>query len=100
MERPVACSLDAAAARDRLAEWRTMLGTLVTAVEWPAPNRVRMPLRDDPAGDLVDLARREVACCPFFEFGLEVTADGSALTITVPEGAAPVLRDFATLAST
>ncbi|HEY3722201.1 MAG TPA: hypothetical protein VGN59_02455 [Acidimicrobiia bacterium] len=98
MERPIACSLDDAAARDRLAEWQTALGALVTAVEWPAPNRVRMPLRDDPVA-LLDLARREVACCPFFEFGIEVTAEGSALTVAVPDEAAAVLRDFAALAS-
>lgn len=93
------CSLDDAVARDRLDAWGATLASLVTSVEWPSPDQVRFRLRDQPAGALVDLARLEVACCPFFEFGLEITALGSSLTIRVPSEAAPVLQDLATLAT-
>lgn len=99
MDQPVACSLGNDAVRDRVAAWGSTLAGLVTAVDWPSPEVVCMRLRDEPAGALVDLARLEVACCPFFEFGLEVTADGSVLTVAVPDEATPVLRDFAALAS-
>jgi hypothetical protein len=99
MDRPVACSLDDTAARDRLDAWAATLSSLVTTVEWPSPHEVRFQLRDQPAGAVVDLARLEVACCPFFEFGLEITADGSSLRIQVPADAAPVLRDLAALAT-
>ncbi len=98
MDKAVACSLDDGDARTRLDAWRAALGHGVTAVEWPAPNEVHMRLADVPFADLAELARLEAACCPFFEFRIEITAAGSALIVSVPVDAEGVLRDFASLA--
>jgi hypothetical protein len=45
----------------------------------------------------VDLARREKACCAFFEFSIEVEADASWLSVKVPPDAADTLEDFVSL---
>jgi hypothetical protein len=45
----------------------------------------------------VDLARREKACCAFFEFAIEVEEDASWLSVTVPPDAADALEDLASL---
>jgi hypothetical protein len=36
-----------------------------------------------------DLARREAACCPFFEYRIETTGDALAWTVTNPLGGEP-----------
>ena len=100
MEPPVACSLDAASARSQLEEWRRVLGAVVSIVEWPEPTSLRMGILGDAASvtALLALAEREVACCPFFRFALEVDARGLALVVSVPVDAVPILQDFALLA--
>jgi hypothetical protein len=81
-------------------EWRELLGTIVTAVESPTTNTLRMRLADGAGTDaLVALAQQEVACCPFFSFALEIDALGLVLTASVPPEAAPVLEGFAQLAA-
>ena len=69
-------------------------------VEWQAPTSVRMALR--PEGEwlaaVLALAEREVACCPFFRFAVEIDSRGWGLSITVPADALPVLHDFVLLA--
>jgi hypothetical protein len=37
------------------------------------------------------LAQREKACCPFFEFSLDIGAESLCLRLRVPDDAAPVL---------
>jgi hypothetical protein len=100
MRIPIACSLDAASARSQVDEWRTLLGALVASVEWIAPTSLRLGLRleGDSLTDLLSLAQREVSCCPFFRFAVEVDARGVALVVAVPEDAVSILQDFARLA--
>jgi hypothetical protein len=47
--------------------------------------------------DAVDLAQREKACCPFFEFAIHVDATTCWLVVRVPPEASAVLADLAGL---
>ena len=49
--------------------------------------------------DAADLARREKACCDFFEFSIAIEADALWLSVRVPAEASLVLDDFAQLIS-
>ncbi len=55
-----------------------------------------LTVRDDRAGldDLLDVAQREQACCPFFEFALAIEADRLSLSIRVPPDAVAVLDEL------
>ena len=98
---PIACTLTADARTERTEEWRATLRTSVTAATRKAPGRVELRLADGPsaAGRLVDLVRREKACCGFFSFAVEIDAQGATLVVEVPEDAVAVLDDFAALHS-
>lgn len=95
---PVACTLNATDARVRLAEWRTLFERAVTHVE--VDQRVAR-LHLDPADEVLlataDLARREKACCGFFDFRLLPLADALVLEVEVPADAAAVLGDLVDL---
>ena len=99
MRVPIACTLDAGAATDRMDEWRHTLRTSVMAVTRTAPGRIELRLVDGPtaAGRLVDLARREKACCRFFTFTVEIDAEGATMVVEVPGDAVAVLDDLAAL---
>jgi hypothetical protein len=101
MHEPIACSLDATDARTQLGEWQAALGAAVVSVERTSAETVRMTLRPELDGitTLLGLARREVACCPFFRFAVEIDTRGAALTISVPPEAATVLDAFTELAT-
>lgn len=98
---PISCSLNSEAAADRIEEWRTALRTSVTSTARTAAGRVDLRLADGPiaAGRLVDLARREKACCGFFTFTVEIDADGATMVVEVPDSAAAILDDFADLST-
>lgn len=101
MKVPIACTLSAENAADRVDEWRAALAATVTAVSRPAPSRAELRLAGDP-GDiavLVDLARWEKACCAFFGFAFDVDQDGVVLAVSVPDDAVEVLDGFAALAA-
>jgi hypothetical protein len=99
MQVPIACTLQADAATDRIAEWRDALHTSVTAAMRTSAGRVELRLADGPAaaGQLVDLARREKACCGFFTFTVRIDAEGATMVVEVPGDAAPILDDFVAL---
>ncbi len=99
MQIPIACNLDVPAATDRIEEWRNALRTSVTAAIRTAPGRVELRLANGPtaAGHLVDLARREKACCEFFTFTVEIEAEGATMVVQVPDHATAVLDDFVSL---
>jgi hypothetical protein len=44
--------------------------------------------------ELVQLAQREKACCPFFDFSLIIDAASTTLVAVVPDDASPVLDEF------
>lgn len=95
---PIACTLTADAAVDRLGEWRDFLTTKVETVDY-GKNSAILTLR---GGNLAlmtatDLAEREKACCSFFEFSLALGATETSLTIGVPPDAEPILTEFLAL---
>jgi hypothetical protein len=93
---PISCALDAGDARAQLGEWADVLRATVVSSTAAGAGAVRMQL--DPAGDIgriVALAQREVACCPFFRFAIEIDTDGVALIASVPPEAAQILDTFA-----
>lgn len=101
MKIPIACTLSATGAADRVAEWRVALGATVTGISRPAPARAEMRLVAKPGAiaTLLDLAQQEKACCEFFSFAFEVDVDGVRLVVSVPDDAVEVLDDFAALGS-
>ena len=93
---PIAWSLTAPAARSQLDEWRTLLATASVAAERVSPARLSLRLRDDldQVKPIISLAQREKACCPFFDFTIEIDADRVTLHISVPAEAAGILDSF------
>ena len=95
---PIACSLTAAAADDRIDEWRSFLAASVDAAERTSPQQLRMHLASSTVlAAAVDLAQREKACCEFLEFSIGIEADALWLWVQVPAEASLVLDDFARL---
>ena len=94
----IACSLEPGAARSQLGEWATLLRTAVVSSERSDTTTLRMRLDDtSELGRIAALSRREVACCPFFRFVIEIESVGAVLTASVPLVAAPILDAFAAL---
>jgi hypothetical protein len=98
-EVPVACSLAADVARHRIEEWRIFFDRSVTEVRVVDEAHLHLGLDGSPETlmSAVDLAQREKACCAFFEFSIDVQADGYSLVIGVPTEATDVLADFSRL---
>jgi hypothetical protein len=95
---PIACSLTAAAADDRIDEWRSFLAASVDSAERTDPQLLRMRLTSTTVlTAVVDLAQREKLCCDFFDFAIAIEADALWLSIRVPAEASLVLDDFARL---
>jgi hypothetical protein len=101
VEQPIACTLSADDARERVEEWRRFFARSVDGVRQLSGNRFRFHLDGDAAevSEAVDLARREKACCPFFDFSIQIDSDSYWLVVAVPPEASGVLEDFARLAS-
>jgi hypothetical protein len=96
---PIACSLTAAAADDRIDEWRRFLAASVDATERISPQQLRMHLTSTTdLAEAVDLAQREKDCCDFFEFSIAIEADALWLSVRVRPGVT-VLDDFASASS-
>jgi hypothetical protein len=95
---PIACTLTAVAAVDRLAEWQTFLSSMVVHIDHHRTTAT-LTLRDgnEAIVTAVDLAEREKACCAFFEFSLELVGSAAHLLVDVPDDAAPVLSDLLSL---
>jgi hypothetical protein len=95
---PIACSLTPDAATGRLDEWRAMFDRIVEATRRMDATRLGLRLRSGvDVSAVIDLARREVACCPFFRFTLEVDVDALTLVVAVPPEAEAVLDEFGRL---
>ncbi len=89
---PIECTLDAGSVDDRVEEWRRFLGEAVTRVE-RAGTAARLLLVPGDEAQLwaSDLARRERACCAFFEFRLDLRPEAVWLEVSAPDDAQPVL---------
>jgi hypothetical protein len=94
VDQPLACRLDAASARDQLDEWRKLLAGAGVIHERVTPNELLVHLDRSVLTDVVDLAQREKACCPFFDFSLRIDADALVLRVAVSPEASVVLDRF------
>ncbi len=88
---PAGCSLDAADAERRIADWRRLLAA-ATGTEQGA-GQVRFVF-DGVAGLITEVARlceAELACCPLFTFDIAMTAPSVIVTIGGPTDALAVI---------
>jgi hypothetical protein len=90
---PIACALTGAQQQARVGEWAAVLTRALG--RRPVPGGLRLTFPTDPAlaGQLAGLAAAERACCPFFEFTLELTAAATVLHVHAPAGAATLVQD-------
>jgi hypothetical protein len=92
VEIPIACTLGPGDAASQLGEWRAMLRQIVTRTERISPHRLELELRPDTdMASVVRLAQREVACCAFFTFTVEIAAPRLVLVVEVPDEAVETL---------
>ena len=89
---PIACSLSHEDAGVRVDEWRQFVNRRVVEVA-RSERSARLRLEDGSDALLVatDLARREKACCPFFDFRLEILPEAIWLEVEAPLEAAAIL---------
>jgi hypothetical protein len=99
MSVPIACTLSSDEVGDRIEEWRRFFATSVDTADVAAEHSLRLQLKDDPAVLVaaVDLARREVTCCAFFDFSIAIESSRSWLVIEVPPAAREILDGLAAL---
>jgi hypothetical protein len=99
MSVPIACTLSAGQVGDRIEEWRSFFATSVDAVDAAGKDSLRLQVKDDPAELVaaVDLARREVTCCAFFDFSIVIESTRSWLVIEVPPDGREILAGLADL---
>jgi hypothetical protein len=90
---PIACTLNADEASDRLTEWRTLATRVVNRVEIDGGMRVHFD-ESVTAGHVADLADRERTCCRFFLFVLLIDASGVALEVRAPEAAQGLITEL------
>ena len=89
---PIACTLDAKAMPDRLAQWQLVLAEVRTRSTTP-DGRLRIgfgPGVDSAA--LVELVEAEHHCCAFFSFSITFDARGLGLEVGAPETAAEIVE--------
>lgn len=93
VSEPLACSLTEQAARGQLDQWRRLASDPAVEVARPSPTRLEFTRNDDldRVGAMVGLAQREKACCPFFDFSLDIAAGSVTLVVSVPDEGAPLL---------
>ncbi|MGH9099160.1 MAG: hypothetical protein ACRDV8_02895 [Acidimicrobiales bacterium] len=89
---PIACSLAADDTGARVQEWPHLLDTWVVEVERNGrAAHLRLEDGDDAVLFATDLARREKACCAFFELRLVILAEALWLEIEAPDYATAIL---------
>ncbi len=92
MNVPIACTLQPSDARSQLGEWQELGGRVSERAERVSPTRLELTLV--PGADIapvIDLAQREIACCSFFSFALEIQVEHLVLVVEVPAEAAGIL---------
>ena len=88
---PIACTLDADAMADRLADWQAMLARSRSRTALPDRG---LRIEFDAAVAFDEVARlvaAEQRCCGFLSFALTIDAHGVALEVRAPEGAEAML---------
>ena len=97
-ELPIACTLDAAAMGERGDRWRALADrALVGRERGPGTATLRFGASDGVAAELRELVRLEGECCAFLDLTVEPTAGGTALLVSGPADAAPIVDSFLTL---
>jgi hypothetical protein len=78
-----------------MGEWRAFLSTMVTQID-RATNQATLTLLGGSEALVVatDLAEREKACCPFFQFSIELEGLESRLLVGVPMEAEEILTEL------
>ena len=95
MDLPIACNLDAEQLQDRLAELKAIGRTSLRRVERTSQRaRLRFARADAVRERLDEIVEAESRCCAFMDFELSEAGDEIVMTISVPEGAEPVLAEF------
>ena len=95
---PIACSLSAGSAGARVDEWRQFLNLRVVEITRSTRSaRLRLEDSEDALLAATDLARREKACCSFFEFRLELRPEAVWLEVEAPGEAASILDGLVNL---
>jgi hypothetical protein len=89
------CSLSAADAGTRQAEWSALLArAAVTRTPVAGGMRVGLAPVAGVRSELERLVEAERACCPFLELALEETTAGLVLTVTAPPDAEPIVQEL------
>jgi hypothetical protein len=96
VSEPLVCSLTEQAARGQLDEWRRLASDPAVEVTRASPTRLAFHVNDglDRVEAVVGLAQREKACCPFFDFSLDIATDSVTLVVSVPDEGAPLLDEL------
>jgi len=93
-DTPIACTLEAGALPDRLAEWRAVLDQ-ARSRGTAADGALRIDFGDGLS--LTELARlvdAEQHCCAFFSFAITVDHRGVALEVRAPDGAGAIVASL------
>lgn len=88
---PIACTLTADDAAERVAQWRRLLGD-AGAEEMPDGRRVTLPA--DRAAAVAALAAAEQRCCPFFDFRLRFDGPVVHLEVRAPADALALVAEL------
>jgi DNA-binding transcriptional MerR regulator len=91
---PIACTLEAGAMPDRLADWNTVLDRATARIAIP-DGGLRIEFDHDlDLGQMASLVAAEQRCCAFFSFSLMVDNRGIALEVRAPEGADGIIAEL------
>jgi len=94
---PISCALGPSDARSQLGEWQEVLRPVVDRSERVSPNRLELSIApDSEISSVIRLAQREVACCPFFSFTVEIGSERLVIAVEVPNDAIEVLDQLFT----
>ena len=81
---PIACTLSSDELADRSTEWTELLARVAEREATANGIRLRLPNTPQVAATAADLIVREVQCCAFFTFVLDVNATAMWLEVSTP----------------
>jgi len=92
---PDACTLPTLDQPLRIAEFDDLFTRGLRTVHRLRPTRLRLTFEPAVEANARDLVAREGACCSFFAFTVDRTADDLVIDVEVPSAQAAVLDDIA-----
>lgn len=87
----VACSLDAGAVPDRVADWQALVPRATSREPIQGGLALTFPASAELAAEVVRLAAAEQDCCSFFTFSVRLTTGHVRLEVQAPDDAADVV---------